>query len=318
MATILVVDDEPAVRRVVRTTLETRSHAVSVAEDGSHALAAVSHERPDLILLDWMLPDMSGLDVCRGLRANPNTAHIPIIFLTAVDAVDNKVASLDAGADDYMTKPFEPQELLARVNVQLRKATERGQINPLTQLPGNTLIERAIRDRIAAPDERFALFYFDLNDFKAYNDFFGFSWGDQLLKMLARVIQTAVIEHSGETAFLGHVGGDDFVAIAPPEDILVICEQAIKQFDREAAALCAAAGAPNGFVGQDRAGRTRRFGPPSLSIGVITNERRAFTSHLEVGQLAAQVKKAAKRLGGSGYFVDRRGANEGEDRVGEQ
>src|SRR5579859_3820028 len=305
MATILVVDDEPSVRRLVRATLETRSYAVQIAEDGQQALDAVAGARPDLIVLDWMLPDMTGLDVCRDVRANPATAHIPIIFLTAVDAVDNKVASLDAGADDYMTKPFEPQELLARVNVQLRKAAERGQINPLTQLPGNILIEKAIYDRLATPDSRFALFYFDLNDFKAYNDFFGFSWGDQLLKLLAGIISKAIREHGGAVTFLGHVGGDDFVGIAAPAAIVPICEQAIQQFDQEAVQLCTLAGAPGGFVGQDRAGRTRRFGPPSLSIGVITNELRAFATPLEVGQFAAQVKKAAKQHHGSGYFVDR-------------
>ena len=306
MATILVVDDEPAVRHVVQITLETRNHAVRVVEDGKAALAVAVRDRPDLIVLDWMLPDMTGLAVCQGLRANPNTAHIPIIFLTAVDDVTRKIAGLDAGADDYVTKPFEPLELLARINVQLRKALERGQVNPLTGLPGNALIEKAIRERLDAPDQRFAVLYFDLNEFKAYNDFFGFSWGDQLLKMLAVVLQRAVLEQGGTQTFLGHIGGDDFVAIAHPDHVAAICDQAIAQFDHEAALQCAAAGAPHGFVGQDRGGTTRRFGPPGLSIGVVTNEHHTFTSYLEVGQMAAQVKRAAKRYLGSTYFVDRR------------
>lgn len=306
MATILVVDDEPSVRRLVRTTLETRNHAVQVAEDGRQALTAVTEDRPDLIVLDWMLPDMSGLDICRGLRANPNTAYIPIIFLTAVDRLDNKVASLDAGADDYMTKPFEPLELLARVNVQLRKAAERNQVNPLTQLPGNALISDAITSRLEASSGPFALFYFDLNDFKTYNDFFGFSWGDRLLRVLAMVAGRALHEHGGADSFLGHVGGDDFVGIAAPESIMAVCLQAIAEFDREALLLCRAAGAADGFVAADRAGQTRQFGPPSLAIGVLTNEWRTFNSYLDVGQLAAGVKKQAKQQPGSGYFVDRR------------
>jgi CheY-like chemotaxis protein len=305
MANILVVDDESSMRRLVRTTLETRGHAVRLAASGRAALAAVVDARPELIVLDWMLPDMSGLDVCHGVRADPSTAQIPIIFLTAIDAVGNKVAGLEAGGDDYVTKPFEPQELLARVNVQLRKSAERNQISPLTQLPGNALISRAIQDRLDEPATPFALFYFDLNDFKSYNDFFGFSWGDQLLKMLAEVIRDALRTHGGPGAFLGHVGGDDFVGIAGPESIAAVCDQAIAEFDRRAADLCAAAGAPDGFVTQDRGGRTRRFGPPSLSIGVISNDRPVFTSHLEVGQFAAYVKKQAKQREGSAYFVDR-------------
>lgn len=303
MATILVVDDEPSVRRVVRTTLETRDHVIHLAEDGQAAVATALREHPDLIILDWMLPDMTGLEVCRGLRAHAGTARIPIIFLTAVDELERKIAGLDAGADDYMTKPFEPQELLARVNVQLRKAAERSQVNPLTQLPGNILIEQAIAERLARPGEYFALLYFDLNEFKAYNDFFGFSWGDQLLKTVARVIQRAVLDQGGPQAFLGHVGGDDFIAIAHPEAITTICEQAIAEFDREAALLCETI--PDGFIGKDRQGRTRHFGPPSLSIGVITNEGYAFSSHLEVGRIAAQVKKAAKQYTHSAYFIRR-------------
>ncbi len=313
MATILVVDDEPYVRHVVRATLETRHHTVCLAEDGGSALVVAMNERPDLVLLDWMLPDMTGLAVCRGMRANPNTAHIPIIFLTAIDELDHKIAGLEAGADDYMTKPFEPEELLARVNVQLRKAAEHNQVNPLSQLPGNIVIEKVIEERLAAPDEIFALLYFDLNDFKAYNDFFGFSWGDQLLRSLAQIAHRAVTEHGDAASFLGHVGGDDFVAVCRTEQIAAICEQAIREFDAEAARLCAEAGAPNGFVGVDRAGQTRRFGPPSLAIGVITNEQRIFSSYLELGKVAAQVKWAAKRQPGSSYFVDRRRSTDPDD-----
>jgi diguanylate cyclase (GGDEF)-like protein len=312
MPTILVVDDEPAVRHVVRTTLETRDYSVRLAEDGSTALDVVQHERPDLIVLDWMLPDMSGLEVCRGLRANPNTAYIPIIFLTALDELDRKIAGLEAGADDYMTKPFEPQELLARVNRRLRTAAERGQLSPLTGLPGNTLIEQAILARLAQPQTPFALLYFDLNEFKAYNDFFGFSWGDELLKALAAVIRQTVAEQGGPNTFLGHVGGDDFVAICRPDRVVPICEQAIRQFEREATRLCAAAGSPNGFVAKDRAGQLRRFGPAALSIGVITTEQRTFDSYLAIGQVAAQVKSAAKRQPGSSYVIDRRRAGGAE------
>ncbi len=305
MTLILIVDDEPAVRRLLRITLESRGYAVRLAEDGRQALEAALHERPDLIVLDWMLPDTSGLEVCRGLRADPLISHVPIIFLTAIDVIDNKIAGLEAGADDYMTKPFEPQELVARIKVQLRRAAERGQINPLTQLPGNTLIEQAIRERLVDPQIPFALFYFDLNDFKSYNDFFGFSWGDQLLRVLADVIRRAMHDQGGAGTFLGHVGGDDFVGIAPPASILAICEQALRQFEGAADLLCVAAGAPDGFVLEDRAGQVRHFGPPRLSIGVVTNERRQFTSHLEVGQFAAHVKKRAKQQGSSGYFVER-------------
>jgi diguanylate cyclase (GGDEF)-like protein len=253
-----------------------------------------------------MLPDMTGLEVCRTLRANPVSAHVPVIFLTAVDDLERKIDSLEAGGDDYMVKPFEPQELLARVKVQLRKAKERGQINPLTHLPGNALIEEAITRRIQEPQEIFALLYFDLDEFKAYNDYCGFSWGDRVIQLMGETIDRAVRSSGNPTDFVGHVGGDDFIAISTPERVPAICDHAMSDFEDRIIALWAGNGFAAGFQAPDRTGHIRHFGPPTISIGVVTNEHRRFTSYLSLGQVAAQVKKAAKQKGGSGYFIDRR------------
>ena len=306
MVNILVVDDEPSIRLVIRTTLETRQYVVQVAESGTQALRQVAQHLPDLIVLDWMLPDMTGLEVCRALRANPVSAHVPVIFLTAVDDLERKVDSLEAGGDDYMVKPFEPQELLARVKVQLRKARERGQINPLTHLPGNTLIEEAIAWRIQEPQQIFALLYFDLDEFKAYNDYCGFSWGDRVIQLMGESIDRAVRSYGNPADFVGHVGGDDFIAISTPDRVSDICDHAMRDFNDRIVELWAGNGFVAGFQAPDRTGHLRHFGPPTISVGVVTNEHRRFVSYLSLGQVAAQVKKAAKRNGGSGYFIDRR------------
>jgi len=305
MAHVLVVDDEPAMRLLIRTTLE-RQYEVRVAESGRQALATVAAEQPDVIVLDWMMPDMSGLEVCKVLRAHPISAHIPVIFLTALDDLDRKVAGLEAGGDDYIVKPFEPQELLVRIKVQLRKAAERGQINPLTHLPGNTLIETAIMQRLQEPQQLFALLYFDLDEFKAYNDACGFSWGDRVIQFLAEAMMRAVQQEGHPTDFVGHVGGDDFVVVSTPSRATAICECVVQTFDRDIRGLWALSGFPNGFTAHNRNGQIQQFGPPTLSIGVVTNERRRFTSYLSLGQAAAEVKKEAKRIVGSGYFLDRR------------
>jgi len=121
VATILVVDDEEPIQELLRFNLEKEGYRVSVAKDGQEALKHVENDQPDLIVLDLMLPGMDGLEVCRKLRSNPKFQQIPIIMLTAKGEEIDKVLGLEIGADDYMTKPFSPRELLARIKARLRR-----------------------------------------------------------------------------------------------------------------------------------------------------------------------------------------------------
>jgi two-component system phosphate regulon response regulator PhoB len=118
---ILLVEDEPALVELLRYNLETVGYRVTVAGDGEAALAAAREETPDLVLLDWMLPLMSGLEVCRQLRRMKGAANVPIIMLTARGEEGDRIRGLDAGADDYVSKPFSPSELVARIRAVLRR-----------------------------------------------------------------------------------------------------------------------------------------------------------------------------------------------------
>src|SRR5881409_2411549 len=182
--TILVVDDDPDIARFVEVNLRSAGYDVAVAADGEEALEKAGELRPDLVLLDVMMPRIDGFEVAQRLRKNPQTANTSIIMLTAKELSADKVTGLQSGADDYIIKPFDPIELLARVKGTLRRAKEMRNLSPLTGLPGNIRIQEEI-ERMVREDRPFAVMYCDLDNFKAYNDQKGFLRGDRLIVAVA-------------------------------------------------------------------------------------------------------------------------------------
>ena len=167
-----------------------------MAGDGEEALARAGALRPDLVLLDVMMPRLDGFEVAQRLRKSPQTANTSIIMLTAKALSADKVTGLQSGADDYIIKPFDPIELLAWVKGTLRRAKEMRNLSPLTGLPGNIRIQEEIERQVREARE-FAVLYCDLDNFKAYNDQKGFVRGDRLIQSTARIIQDAAVAHDG-------------------------------------------------------------------------------------------------------------------------
>jgi diguanylate cyclase (GGDEF)-like protein len=216
------------------------------------------------------------------------------------------VVGLTAGADDYMIKPFDPVELVARVKSALRRSREMRAINPLTQLPGNVQIQEEVAARVSAGGP-FALMYIDLNDFKAYNDFYGFARGDEVIKLLARCAGRAVQSAAGVEGFLGHIGGDDFVAIVDPEKAEATAEAIIDCWDGEIPRLYDESDASNGYIEvADRRKEMHRFPMTTVSVGIATNTSRPIRSHWEASEIATEMKTFAKSQGRSAYAIDRR------------
>ena len=307
--TILVADNEPDILRFVEVNLRLEGFDVLLAADGEEALQQVIDHRPALILLDVMMPKMDGFEVCRRVRADPRTTHIPVILLTAKSLTVDKVVGLTAGADDYVLKPFDPMELVARVRTTLRRAQDLRGSSPLTGLPGNHRIEQEIARRLAE-GEVFAVAYADLNEFKAYNDHYGFLRGDDVIVLTADVLRGALVDHAEGPVFLGHIGGDDFVFVCAPADIPAVCADVVSTFDLRVRDLYSEADLERGYVEvSDRQGDARRYPVTSIAIGVATNERRAFVDHREVAEVAAEMKSYVKRTSdGSAWAVDVRSA----------
>jgi diguanylate cyclase (GGDEF)-like protein len=278
---------------------------VEVVHDGEAALTAALKEPPDILLLDVMMPHLDGVEVLRRLRANPATAALPVVLLTAKSLSADKVAGLAAGADDYIVKPFDTLELLARVKTTLRRTADIRAASPLTGLPGNHRIDREIAARAQAGIP-YAISHVDLDEFKSFNDAYGFQRGDRLLLALSACLISSAAAAGDPTPFLGHVGGDDFVVISTPEQAEDIGQRAVAAFDREVRSHYDQTDLERGWIEVvDRRLELRRHPIVTVSIGVACSggdER----DPREVVAAAAEMKSWAKRQPGSLVAVDRR------------
>ncbi|MEA2453550.1 MAG: hypothetical protein QOG04_2260 [Actinomycetota bacterium] len=303
---ILVADDDEDIVRFVEVNLRLEGFEVATAPDGEQALQSAYDLMPDLMLLDVMMPRLDGFEVCQRLRSDPRTKNMSVIMLTAKSLSADKVVGLTAGADDYMIKPFDPVELVARVKSALRRSREMRAINPLTQLPGNVQIQEEVAGRVSAGTP-FALMYIDLNDFKAYNDFYGFARGDEVIKLLAKCAGSSVQESAGAEGFLGHIGGDDFVAIVDPTKAETAAQAIIDCWDQEIPRLYDESDVGRGYIEvADRRKEMHKFPLTTVSVGIATNISRPIRSHWEASEIATEMKTFAKSQGKSAFAIDRR------------
>lgn len=303
---ILVADDDPDILQVVRVNLELEGYEVETALDGQEALDKAIATPPALILLDIMMPRMDGLTALHRMRAHAATGNTSIILLTARGLPEDRVRGLELGADDYITKPFDVSELAARVKAVLRRTQAARDLSPLTGLPGNFRISQEIEDRIAS-GRTFALVHCDLDNFKAFNDHYGFMRGDEVIRFCGKALQEGGRTIGEDDVFVGHIGGDDFVAIVSAEGAEQYCKAVIEYFDDGILDYYDTADALRGYIEVvDRRGERFAFPIASVSLGVATNATRVITSQWEASAVAVEMKEFAKKQAGSSYEIDRR------------
>ncbi len=305
---ILVVDDDDDIAGFVAFNLKMHGFEVIRARDGRQALELMETRRPDLAVVDWMMPNMDGVELTRRLRAEPLTSALPVIMLTAKGLTVDKVHGLTAGADDYLVKPFDTAELVARISSTLRRNKEFREVSPLTGLPGNTRVRREIGDRVRSGVD-YAVGYVDIDRFKSVNDRYGFVRGDEFISALARSLHRAVVSVGLPPAFLGHIGGDDFVIVCAPEQVRPLTERAVVDFEKTADELYDPEDARRGYIEvPDRRGNKQRAHLVTLSIGVAESKStgRRFTDPRVVVAVASEMKKVAKSQPGSYVAIDRR------------
>ncbi len=303
---ILIVDDDPDIRDILKLSLSEENYEVTEAGNGEEALKAIHTKAPDLVLLDYQMPIMDGREVCRLIKLDLLLRHVPIIMVTGKGEVSDKIGGIDAGADDYIVKPFEPKELLARIRMILRRTERDLEANPLTRLPGNVSILNELSKRLDSK-ALFAVCYIDLDKFKAYNDTYGFEHGDEVIRETARILIRSVQSVGNTDDFIGHIGGDDFVIVTTLPRSDEISKKVIEDFEKTVPQFYNETDRKRGYIiGHDRQGKEQKISLLSISIGVVTNEFRKIEHVAQVGEIGAELKAFAKSLERSNYVKDKR------------
>ena len=272
--------------------------------DADGLMEIALRSRPRMVVFD----DRDGApaaEACRRMKSDSFTGIVPTVFLTG-DTPQALEAAYNAGADEIISRNLDPLSFRRRLDLLLRRSDRDVNVHPSTRLPGTIEIEAELDRRIAL-NENFAVCYADLDHFKEYNDRYSYYDGDRVIRLLARLLHDVVKGLCHEDGFVGHIGGDDFICIIPSERVTESCGEIVTVFDTLVPYQYSEQDRRSGyFFGKDRRGQLHRVPLMTLSIGVVTNERRAFTTAAHVSQLATEMKGYAKTLVGSVYSVDRR------------
>ena len=307
---ILAVDDEPDILRLTQFLLESWGYEVSTASSGKEAVEQALTVEPDLILMDVNMEEMNGFEACEKIKGDFATSFIPVIMLTSQDQVQNKVLGLGKGADDYVIKTVDPLELQARIETVIRRTQEQSGANPLTRLPGNLALEREIKKRLDTGDN-FSVCYCDLDNFKAYNDKYGYEAGDKVICHTAHILMNTVRELGEDDEFVGHIGGDDFVVLTTPKRDNAIAKAVAEQFDESILHFYHDEDLERrGIQIENRAGELENFPIMSVTLAIVSGAKEDFESTHVIAERAAELKKYLKKFEGSNFLSERRGLRE--------
>ncbi len=302
---ILIINDDLWTAKAIKGSLELEGFGAIIAQTGEDALQKIYELPPDLIITEISLPDINGYELCKRLSRERRSAHIPIITITTNSDIGEEIKVLESGADVYMVKPFNLIELSARVKALLRRVEQERVVSPLTGLPGTVSIEEEILKRVVNHNEKFEVMYLDIDNFKAFNDVYGFLQGDSAIKLTAKVLLESFEKFGSKSDFIGHIGGDDFIAITTPDRADNLCQEIISQFDLRIKDLYQEEDIKNGYIIRNsRSGEKEKFPLLTISIGCVNNLKRKLTSYWEVGEIATEVKEYAKSKQGSSYHRD--------------
>ena len=294
---LLVVEDDIDIGNMLKIYFSGMEFDVDVAVRGSDALERTKQVLPHLIVLDIMLPDIDGYEVCRNLRTSMRTSHIPVIFLTQKDERSDKLQGLELGADDYITKPFDIEELKLRVQGAIRRSERESLTDPRSGLPAGRLIEEQLRRIIR--EKGWALLDARVNNFEPFKDVYGFVAGDDVLRFTAMMIGEVIDELGTNTDFIGHAGGDNFIIITTDEKASAIKERLKQRFDQEVQTHYNFMDRQQGFV-QAPSGDESTVKVPfmTMSVGLVSPSEQSFADIREITELAAEARRQDSATGG--------------------
>ena len=287
---LLVVEDDHDISNMLKIYFSGLGYDVDVALRGYDALDKTRQVLPHLIILDIMLPDIDGYEVCRVLRTSTRTSHIPVMFLTQKDERSDKLQGLELGADDYITKPFDIEELKLRVSGAIRRSERESLTDPRSGLPAGRLIEEQLR-RIIREDS-WALIDLRISHFSSFNDIYGFVAGDDVLRFSAMLLGEVVDKFGTPNDFIGHAGGDNFIIISTDEAAPKIREALKERFDKEVQTHYNFMDREQGFVQTPNAeGEMIQSPLMIMTSGVVSPKEHRFADIREITEMAAEARR---------------------------
>jgi diguanylate cyclase (GGDEF)-like protein len=306
---VLIISNGSALQDEMRGLFAAQEdvYAVQTAESSLQALDRIYSDPPDLVMLDQDMPEDGWQEFCQRMKADMVFGHFPIVLVLGSERHSDLIWE-NIPIDDYLCRPLDGDEAMRRVSLIFARAARVRDANPLTGLPGNYSIMKQIQSRINS-GQHFEVAYVDLDNFKSLNDRYGFLRGDEIIKITARLLTNSVRKSDSPEAFVGHVGGDDFVFIVPPRQMDRVCREIISNFDLVVSNFYDEEDrARRAIVSTNRKGEIETFPFVSVSIAIVTNERRPIKHIGEVSAIAAEVKKLVKSMPGSNYHRDLRGS----------
>ena len=299
---------------IINDNTQDANQIQSLFKDESFKIKIVKTEQidialrniPSLIIVDEDHLKRDIIEFCKTIRANEDNGITPIIVLSSNTEKKHRVSVLETAVEYYIKKPIDVDYLYYTVKNIMRLMYVNRRVSPLTGLPGNVQILAELKKRVMN-EEEFAVLYADLDNFKAYNDVYGFLKGDEIIKYTAKTIVRNVHSLKGNHCFVGHIGGDDFVAIVSKTDYEQVCQNILAEFDKDIHNFFTKDDLERGYLEvENRKGVMEQFPLTSLSIGVVEADKGRFKNILEIGEVGAQVKHVAKTIMGSSYAIDRR------------
>jgi DNA-binding response OmpR family regulator len=287
---LLIVEDDFDISNMLRIYFSGQGYDVDVAPRGSVALEKTRQSLPHLIVLDIMLPDIDGYEVCQQLRTSTRTSHIPVIFLTQKDERSDRLQGLELGADDYITKPFDIEELKLRVQNAIARAERESLTDPRSGLPSGRLIEEHLRGIIRSDD--WALMDIRINQFRPFKEEYGFVASDDVLRFSAMLLNEIVDELGTANDFIGHAGGESFIIVTNQTNIETIRESLRERFSEEILSHYNFIDREQGYIiSENEAGDQEHIPLMSIGIGVVNSSEYQFADIREITELAAEARR---------------------------
>ena len=302
---VYIIDDDETSILVFKELFREDKHYKFVSVNTDSIDVALKNI-PSLIVINEDAVDVDVVKLCRKIRKDENNMITPVIVVSSNSSRMHRMEILNEAVEYFIKKPVDEGYLYYTVKNLTRLLAINRRVSPLTGLPGNVQIQAELKKHLMKQEE-FSVMYLDLDNFKAYNDEYGFLKGDEVIKYTANVITKCIHNDFNQIGFVGHIGGDDFIAIVPYKDTEALCQQIIARFDKGIKSFYNEADIENGYIEiANRKGIVEQFPLVSISIAVVVADKNRFDNILEIGDVSAQVKHAVKSVLGSSYAIDRR------------